>query len=217
MRWAALVIVLAAASRADGRVVMRPRDPPVVQACRTRPSWTEVERCLDKLGTFTLERSLDRARLVHVWIDSPDGEPKQDAGVYVFIQQKDSTWRVGGMFAEGMNDTVISFAAVTIERHVGYRLDVGTLERTPFTLDGAPPIQVVIRRLTSLYCYGNNHHCVQVMTGCEMMSRGKTLLAFHGSARIERGDIVVDGDTSRAGSVCASTPRFSLGWAEGDN
>ena len=215
----AVAIVLAAASSADARMIRRQRDPVVVETCRTRPSWTDVERCLNKLGRFRLERSLDRARLVRVWIDSPDegDEPNQDGGVYLFIQQKDSTWRIGGMFSERMNDTVISLAQVTIERHVGYRLDVGTLQRTPLALDGAPPVQTVIRTLSSLYCFGNDHRCVDVVTGCEVMSRGKTLLAFHGTLRVEGGDVIVEGDASHAGSVCSSTRRLSLGWAEAED
>jgi hypothetical protein len=221
MRWLALAIVVAAASSADARMVRRPRDPAVVEACRTRPSWSEVERCLNKLGRFTIERSLDRARLVRVWIDDPDAddtERKQDAGVYLFLQQKDSTWLIGGMFAERVDYTAISLAQVTIERHVGYRLDMGTLQRTSLALDGAPPVDTVTRTLMSLYCYGNDHRCIDIVTACEVMSsRGKTLLAFHGTLRLERGDLVVDGDPSHAGSVCASTRRIPLGWAEAEN
>ncbi len=215
----ALAIVLATAGSVDARMVRR-RDPPVVEACRSRKDWPEVARCLDKLGSFTIERSLARARLVRVWIDDPDAvgaEMKTDAGVYLFVQQKDASWRIGGMFARRMNDTVLALAAVTVDRHVGYRLDVGTLQRTPLSLDAAPPVDASIRTLTSLYCYGKDYGCIEVQTSCEVMSRGKALFAFHGTVRLEGGDVVVQGDQSLAGSVCASTPRFSLGWAAQDD
>lgn len=212
MWWTALAILVATVGTADARMV-RHRDPPVVEACGTRKDWPAVAACLDKLGSFQIERSLGRARLVRVWID--DG--KQDAGVYLFIQQKDSTWRIGGMFARGTNDTVIGVGVVTIDRHLGYQLDVGTLQRTPLSLDDAPPMQVTIRTRSSLYCFGDRPYCEEVQTSCEVMTRGKALLAFHGTARIEQGDIVVDGDASRAGSVCTSGQRVSLRWDRESN
>ncbi len=213
MRWAALAIVAAAAGSADARMVRR-RDPPVVEACRNRKDWSEVTKCLDKLGSFRVERTLDRARLVRVSIREPgllDGDPERDAGVYLFVQQKDGTWLIGGM-ATGVNATVIDLAAVTIHRHLGYRLDMGTLEHTPLSLDRAPPVTVSIRRRSSLYCYGNDYRCIDVPTDCDVMTRGTTLLVFHGTTRVDGGDVVVDGDASYAGSICTSSPRFTLGW-----
>ena len=218
MRWLALTMLLAAAPAADARRIIRPRDPPVVGACRGGKDWAEVARCLGKIGKLTIERSMGTARLVHViatskdWVDTG---PPQDLGIYLYVQAKDQSWHVGGMYQRGDNDTFLGLVPVTITKHDGWRLDVGSLSRSPLSLDGAPPVPVTIRTLSSLYCSGEDHRCVEIQTMCEVTTRGKMLLAFHGTLRLVKGDVFVDGDQSRAGSVCRATRGISIRWGDG--
>lgn len=218
MRWLALAIVLCTASGVAAEVVRR-RDPPVVEACRGSKDWSQIERCLDKLGSFKIERSAPRARLVHVFIDDKawtGATSPEDAGYYLYVQQRNATWRVGGMYRRGANDTIVGLVPVTITGHDGWRLDAGSLIHTPLSLDGAPPVPVSIRTVSSLYCDGGDYRCNELQTTCEVMARGKARLVFHGTLRVAKGDVFVDGDQSRAGSVCRGAQSISLGWSESD-
>lgn len=217
MRWIALaivlVIVLVTLGDASARMIRR-RDPPVVEACRQRKDWSEVSACLAKLGTFTLDRTLGRSRLVHVWLDPIERareELRRDAGFYLYVQDGDGTWHIGGMFDQpGGAQYLRGLAEVTIGRRTMHRIDVGTLLRTPLSLDGAPSISAVIHRQSSLYCYGSSHYCLELLTACDVMTRGKTLLSFHGTPRIAGQEVIADGDRRNAGSICSGTGSISV-------
>lgn len=210
MRWIALAIVLLTPGAASARMVRR-RDPPVVEACRERKDWAAVTACLGKLGTYTVDRTVGRARLVHVRLRSADEPLLEDAGFYLFVQSADGTWHIGGMYsASGSEAYIRGLAEITVARRTMYRIDVGSLQRTPLTIDGAPPVSVTIHRQASLYCYGVSYGCVDLPTTCEVMTRGKTLFSFHGTLRLSGQDVIVEGDERNAGSICTASRTIAL-------
>lgn len=205
MRWLAVVIVLATASSASARM-MRRRDPPVVEACRQEKSWPLVEACLDKLGSFTVDRATSRVRLVHVTIDNElAGRPPEDAGFYLYAQAADGSWQIGGMYARGGQDVYVrDLVEMSIGKVGLFRLDVGAVLRTQLTIDGSPALSTVVHTRSAVFCYGSDYRCREIQTDCEVMSRGKTLFSFHGTLRRENHEVFVEGDERNAGSVCRS-------------
>jgi uncharacterized Zn-binding protein involved in type VI secretion len=207
VRIAALLIVLLATSATAKRIVIM--DPPIVSACPGGKSWDAVQVCLARQGKLTFERTLPAARLVRV-VQINDGKP-YDAGVYLYLQRADKSWRIGGMF-EGTSYAVIDLKPLTIAGHRGYELAIGQILRTTVSIDGVTASPAVLFSKRVLFCAGDAYGCPDATTQCDVMFRGKTLWTFRGRIAFEPGKAVVHGDRSHGGQFCAPTKDVFLGW-----
>lgn len=210
MRIAALVVLLGtlvATDAAARRIVIM--DPPIVTACPGGKAWDAVQTCLARQGKLTFERTLPGARLVRV-VQNNDGAP-YDAGLYLYVQKPDKSWKIGGMF-EGTSYSVIDLKPLTIAGHQGYELDVGQILRTSVSVDGATASPAVLSTKRVLFCAGDSYGCPDATTQCDVMVRGKTLWTFRGTITFEPGKAVVHGDRSYGGQVCVPTKDVFLGW-----
>jgi hypothetical protein len=192
---------------AAARIVIM--EPSVVYRCPNARSWELLEKCLQTLGRPTVLRSLPSVRLVTV---ASASDPKVSLGLFVYVQRKHE-WRLGGL-REGDFDTVLGFEAVTINRHQGYRLDVGTTVRTTVARADASGSPALLRRHEIAFCGGDSYGCTQVTTLCEVYVGGKILHLFRGTLAIEdQNQLRLDGDRAQAGAACQVAERAFLGWS----
>ena len=120
MRWAALLVLLVATEAAAKRVVIR--EPPIVRACPGGKSWDAVQKCIDRQGKVTVERVLDKAKLVRI-VQQVNNVPN-DLGVYLYVQDSSGAWHMGGMFDNSGPYLVTDAKPLTIAKHTGYRIDI---------------------------------------------------------------------------------------------
>lgn len=203
------------AREASARIVIS--EPPMVRACPGAKTWPLVERCLAAQGAVQLERSLPKAKLVRVVMH--EDQTTYDAGIYLYLQRPDGSWSLGGMFTGGMSGgssyTVLELAPETIERHTGYRLEIGQITRTTSSLDGATSVPILLRTRRVLFCAGTSYGCPDATTQCDVITHGKALFTFRSTLVFETGLVRVVGDRSHAGAACNTTERVFLGWPAG--
>ena len=207
MRVAALLVLLLATDALARRIVIS--DPPIVTACPGGKTWEVVQTCLARQGKLTFERTLPTARLVRIVQDN-DGHP-YDAGVYLYLQQLDKTWKVGGMF-EAPSYSVMDLKPLTIAGHQGFELDVGQITHPSVSLDGVTTVRAVIATKRVLFCGGDSYGCPDATTQCDVMIHGKTLWTFRGTIAFEPGKAVIHGDRLFGGPICVPTRDVFLGW-----
>jgi hypothetical protein len=208
VRWLALALILLSGEALARKVVIR--EPPIVRACPDGKSWSAVETCLRAQGTITIERSLPKAKLVHVMQERTGGEI-DDAGVYLYIARADGSWAIGGMF-DGGSFSVMDLAPLTIANHAGYKLDIGQIMRTTISLDGVTSMPAIVATKRVLFCSGSSYGCPDATTQCDVIVHGKTLWTFRGTITFEPGVARVVGDRTKGGAVCVPTEQVYLGW-----
>ena len=208
MRWLALALLLLTGEAAARKLVIR--EPPIVRACPSGRSWGAITACLGQQGTITIERSLPKAKLVHVIQEGRDGVP-DDAGVYLYVQMGDGSWQVGGMF-DGNPFTVMDLAPLTIANHAGYQLEIGQIYRSSISLDGVTSLPAIIATKRVLFCSGSTYGCPDATTQCDVIVHGKTLWTFRGKITFEPGMARIVGDRSKGGQVCVPSEQVWLGW-----
>lgn len=208
VRWAALLVLLLAADAAAKRVVIR--EPPIVRACPGGKSWAEVQRCIDRQGTVTVERVLDNAKLVHI-VQKIDGTAN-DLGIYLYVEAK-GAWHMGGMFDASGDFVVTALAPLTIAKHTGFRIDITTWSHMPMSLDHVTSRPTIMTTRRTLFCAGDRYGCADAITRCDVMVRGKVALTFQGKLDIVGpSEVHVLGDRDYAGDICDATGRVFIGW-----
>lgn len=207
MRIVALLIMLFAPVALARRIVIM--DPPIVTACPGAKAWDAVQACLARQGKLTFERSLPTAKLVRV-VQNNDGTP-YDAGLYLYVQRPDKSWKVGGMF-EGTSYSVIDLKSLTIAGHQGYELDIGQIMHTTVSIDGSSSVPAILSTKRVLFCGGDSYGCPDATMSCDVMIHGKTLWTFRGSIGFEPGKAIVHGDRAYGGQFCSPTRDVFLGW-----
>ena len=205
MRWLVLVLLpsmflLLGATRADAKIVIM--EPPVPHLCRSGPTWPVVDSCLKKIGKLAVLRDTPDAKLVTVG----------DDGVYLYVRNA-KLWVLGGMY-EVSPIAVIDLHPVTINKHAGYRVDLGVQVVTTVGLDEVGGVAMATIRTThALFCSGDGYRCADALTQCDVLVHGKSYFVFRGHLTVESENIVhVDGDRTRAGAACSGPDRLYLGW-----
>ncbi len=202
MRGLVIGLLLAAASaRAEAKIVIM--EAPVPHNCRSAPTWSQLEICLKKIDKITVLRDTADAKLVVVG----------DLGTYLYLKRPQA-WQLGGSY-EGGPVVLIDLHAVTINKHLGYRIDLGTQLVTEIAVDdngGAEP--ATIRSVHTLFCSGDGYNCVDALTRCDAIVHGKSYFVFRGTLTVEDQNIVhVVGDRTRSGPTCTGQEKMYLGWA----
>lgn len=203
---AALVILLCLIGPTVARAKVVVMEPPVVYQCRQSPTWNAVLECMKKLGKITNTRAVAGGKLVQLEGDNP--------GVYLFTQHAaNGPWTIGGIYQQG-NAIVLDFAPVTLNKHAGFRIDLGARIEVGIQVDdvNGSVIGGESRQNIVMFCGGDNYYCEQAMVSCDARAHGRTYNLFRGTLRIDGNEVHVDGDRSRAGSACQGTDHFFLGW-----
>jgi hypothetical protein len=199
-------ITAAAAPPVRAEVVV---EPPAVRLCPRTKSWDALEKCLAKLRIVPRSlRTLPSAKLVML----EQQAPVVPVGAYLYVQHG-SEWQLAGMTETvGWSFEALDLATMTIASRTAYRFDYGVEMPTSVQL-GAMPVAGLLRMTRSMYCSGDQvYQCAEITMACELLVRGRALLAFHGAVSIARGDVTVTGDQRRAGRVCAGATQIHLPW-----
>ena len=211
MRWLVLALVLAAAP-ADARKPM-PRLPVFAEQCQAAASIEALETCLHKLGTPTLLRAFAHARVYRVDQDRGDGE-RFAVGIALYVEREHG-WMLGGQHERrGQEFDVLDAAPLVVGKHTGYRIDIVSAMHTRASIDGFTSVPAVLTLRRAMLCAGTTWRCTEVVASCDVLVRGATLWTFHGSLTFTDSQVHVDGDRTKAGTMC-STPSVSfIGWPQ---
>jgi hypothetical protein len=193
----ALVIVLLMAGTASARVVMTPTIP---RSCPRAARWDDVTKCLTRFGKPKVARDLRNAKLVVL----SDGAP----GVYLYV--RDGEWRIAGMYE--ISGEPIAFQRVTINKHVGYRFDLGMSLDSDIAINEDESRPAVTQLKVSVFCSGASYRCTPVVTSCDVFVDGSSRETYRGKLRFV-GDVVKNvGDRKRVREQCATPEEQSLFW-----
>lgn len=171
------------------------------EMCERNASWPKLVKCLGK-GGLKVKTLYDRgtARLVSVESNATF------ASVFLYRQNKGRWERAGLYLSTSPAIEILSFERFKHEN--GYRIEQGSIMRSSAFTGGQFPggpqtsVQVTLRRVTSSVCLDNNY-CQSIITSCEALVDGKTRWSFHGTLRIDHGQIRMSGDPTYAGQICA--------------
>jgi len=211
-RLVAALALVAGVARADRVVRM---DPPVVRACRSLPSWDKVETCLTAHGTPKVIRTLPHARLIRLLAKGTGDDLELGSnGLYLYVD-KGKAWQLGGTyFNETPDSEVLGASEVTVNHHVGYRIDIGQIARFPVSVDGVTSQPAVMTVRLSVLCSGDTWQCVQATTACDVLVHGKAQWTFRGVLTIADNQAKVTGDAHNVGTMCPGEQQLFLGWAD---
>jgi hypothetical protein len=211
MRWlrraALAAIALAATDASAKRVVI---EPPVVRSCRTGKTWDDVTKCLAKLGTPELARSLPGARVV--WLKKPPGS--WIGGGFYLYRQRDGQWALSGMWESSGQSLLLGTVPLTIGRHTGYQLDIGQAFTAAMPVDAFVGRIADVRMRHAVFCPGNHWTCIDMVTACEVGFAGHVVWTFRGTVTIDGDFAKVAGDRRQAGPLCNVVERLYLGWSD---
>lgn len=210
MRWLALALV-AMSSTASARRMPMPYRPAVVNTCAHAPSFDAVEKCLRKLGTATVVRTLPGARLVHI---ERTGDSPYDLGLALYVEH-DGQWHVGGVYEpRGSTYELLDAAVLVVDKHSGFRIDIGELHSTQVSIDGIRTVPARFAFRSVLLCAGEGWACTRITTGCDVLVRGATMWTFHGTLSIENQRFQLAGDRSASLPNCNLPQTGFVGWPE---
>jgi len=201
----ALVILCLLTATASARLVVM--EPTVAYRCPRAKTWELVETCLRQHGTPTLLQQVTGAKLVAL------GTPEQPSqqGFYLYVQ-RGKQWQLGGI-DESDQLQLIKLAPITINKHRGYKLDIGRFVPNGVIREDGSIALARVRTMYSLYCSGDNYGCARIVTVCEVFEGGKVTGLFRGTPSIVDQNLVkVTGDMSQAGPACRVSDRAYLGW-----
>jgi hypothetical protein len=211
MRWAVASAFAVLATTSQARAKFEVMEPTVASVCRRAKSWDAVEKCLKKLGASTVLRTLPGARLVGL-INRPGGTTLTELALYV---ERGHDWILGGLYeARGAEFELFDAATLVVGKHTGYRIEIGDLTRTLFSLDGATNVTGLLAKRQVLLCSGDNWRCTEVTTSCDVFVRGGALWSFRGAYKIVDNTVVVTGDRRISGSLSAPPEKQFLGWGQ---
>jgi hypothetical protein len=204
MRHAAVVFAVELAAP-----VVSAKPAPVTRVwtvCADAPSWGKLEKCLERFGKPTLERTFEHLKIVSV------GENARQArapGLYVYAE-RDSTLRlVTWQYAPAGAAELLDIRKVSVGGKRAYRLDIGTIESSVVVLDDETVLAATVQRKTAAFCLGLDTICASVVESCDVIVGGKAYYTFRGTVALEDGTVVVTGDRSRAGT-CPTPERTPL-------
>lgn len=188
----ACVALASIAGRGDARRVVH--IPTLGELCPGNTEWRKVAECIKRQGAFTLERDEERVKVVHVT------EKSRMGGLYIYTLGKQ--WKLRGELRLYQDHDVLGFTHVTFGKHSGVRLDAGLAMPTSFSLDGETTMPATLRQEHTLVCFDDRSGCVQMMTSCDLLLRGKAYYTFRGKLVYADRQLKVVGDRGKAGNYC---------------
>jgi hypothetical protein len=197
VRWPTVLVVVLVAGRVDARPRPVPDFGTPTVSCDRGASWPKLHSCLQRGGNSVNELyDLDGAKLVTVRRATSD-----TAAVYLFLL-RDGVWQRANVY-NSVNPTteILSFGRMKKTR--GYKLEVGTVSTIATALGEERVRKVTLRRLISTVCLDETGYCRSVFTQCDALIDGKAYWSFRGKLAIENTRILLTGDTTHAGTVCA--------------
>ena len=203
MRAFALLLLLAGV--AHGEFVIS--EPVVASSCPAGKTWPDVVQCLGTFGKVRILESSPTVRLVRVITNDPN---PVDRGIYLYLLDGPLMWKLGGMF-EGEVE-VVELAPITIAKLSGYRMTLARSFVTTVQVDEGV-IAATEQQQFYLYCSGIGYRCVEAMTACDVLVRGKAIQTFRGAVKIDEdgSQFTIEGDRSKA-RACAPPERNALFW-----
>ena len=208
MRWLVACLVACASVAAAKIVIM---EPAIVRQCSHAPSWDGVEKCLKKLGKPTVVRDMLGGKLVQ--LVQPSGDEGFDTGLSLFVP-RGNQWKLGGLYEASGQYELLAAVPLTVQKHTGFRIDIGELLRTSVSLDNVTATPAVFAMHRVLLCGGDDWHCANVVVGCDVFVRGGVMWSFHGTLSISDNQVRVTGDRKLAGAMCSVGETQYLGWSQ---
>jgi hypothetical protein len=209
----AIAVMLAIAAAAPAHADMdAERPPPQVRACRHAPSFATIEQCLRARGRVTVLRELPHARVVRIEEKFERGDDT-DVGMSLYVERAGS-WRLGGIFESQGPYELLAADTVRSGTHEGYRLDVGDIRTTSLSLDDVTSTPAAVRAHRVVLCSGDDWHCIEMMTACDVLVRGRTYFTFRGAVEVGNNVVRVAGDRRAAGTLCSVPASVLLGWTQ---
>lgn len=206
-----LALLDAREAEAKRRIVIM--EPSVAYKCPQQKTWAAVETCLQQFGKPGVIKSIG-ATVKLVALAATAEVPRAQTGLYLYVQ-KGPLWRLAGMY-EGEGVDLLKLEAIVINKHAGFRLDLGQTLHSSVAVDadGTSVRPALVRIGITLYCGGDNYGCSQVTTLCDAIVGGKTISLFRGEQSIvENAQVTVAGDHRFGGSMCQAGDRIFLGWS----
>jgi hypothetical protein len=205
------IACLSASATAHSEVVM---DPPAVRLCAFGKTWDDMSTCLGKLHikANVLETTKDArlAKLVQSLENRP--MPTYEIGIYLYVNNGKMWQLAGALSTSGTTSEILGFSTVPVGSHTAYRVDVGETMQMSQNF-GTTTVTGDVRMHHTMFCPGDNwRRCINVLASCEMLVRGRALFAFHGAVSIAKNMVIVDGDISKAGMMCAGKTSAQLVW-----
>lgn len=185
------LLVLVAGSASARRVVHMPT---LSEVCPSNAEWDKLDACIRRHGTMKLLRDEPQLKIVDVTDASRFG------GIYIYSFK--TKWDMRGQMRLWQEHDVLDIERVAYGGHKGIRFDVGLATALPFSVDGETSQPGMLRQQMTLVCFDDRSGCLQVITNCEMLVRGKALYMFRGKLTYADKQLQVTGDRSRTGSYC---------------
>ncbi len=213
MKWlVACALVLVPALAAAHRPPPPPRIPTLARACPTTPTYEALESCLEKLGRVTIVRDLTHARLLRVRLGPKDGE--SDLGLALYVQDGQG-WHIGGVYEpRGLAYEPLSLEPLTVDKHSGFRIDIGIAQHTWAAVDAVHAMPVIVMSRHVLLCDGTRWRCIELVVGCDTLVRGAAVWTFHGELSVADNQAHVAGDRTHTGTSCSVPETVFLGWPQ---
>lgn len=190
----ACIVLACVGARSDARRVVH--IPTLGELCPGNAEWSKVLTCIERAGarTFTLVRDEPRVKVVRIT------ERSRLGGLYIYMLGKQ--WQLRGELRLYQDHEVLAFTHVTFGKHMGVRLDAGMAMPTSFSFDGETTMPATLRQEHTLVCFEDRQGCVQVMTSCDLLLRGKAYHSFRGELVYANRQLKVIGDRGKAGNYC---------------
>lgn len=199
----ALIILMLVGGTASARVVMIPTIP---RSCPLAASWDEATKCLARFGKPKVVGDLGTAKLVLL------SEGSRIPGLYIYV--RDGEWRIAGMYEMGGEIDLASFKRVTINKHAGYRFDLGMSVGNEIAIDEDQTRHAVTQLKVSVFCAGASYRCTPIVTSCDVFVDGRSRETYRGKLSFV-GDVVKNvGDRKRVRGSCSTPEEQSLFWTD---
>lgn len=189
----ASICAVTAPQRADARRVVH--IPTLRELCPGGSDWVKVSGCIKRQGDFKLVRDEKAVKLVQL------SRAARLGGLYVFMHDGKS-WQLRGELRVDQDADLLRFERVAFGKHAGYRVDVGIAMNTSLSRDGETVVPAVLRQQFALLCFEDRASCLEVMTSCDLLVRGRAYNAFRGKLAYANKQLSVVGDRRRAGEYC---------------
>ncbi len=206
--WFAVCVLAVLAGRARAKIVIM--EPPIVQACRTAPSWSKLMDCMKQHGlTATVVRSLDDAKLLQV---ESAGSTTHEVEAFALYVSHSTGWTIGGLLeagSRGRDYELQRFERVTAGAYHGYRFDLASTQPTSVSLDQVTSERALSRQVQTVFCAGTSYSCMQLVPRCSTIVFGQAYQVFAGTIDVTGDRVKLTG----AGSVpssCSAPGEYTL-------
>ncbi|HEX5059197.1 MAG TPA: hypothetical protein VFV99_07545 [Kofleriaceae bacterium] len=194
-RWLVLALLLASTGTASPRRVVHM--PTLPEVCPSNAEWDKLDACIRRHGTMKVLRDEPALKIIDL-----DDRMSRFGGIYVYAFK--TKWDMRGTMRLWQEHDVLGVQHVTYGKHKGIRFDVGLSTAMPFTLDGETSMQGVLRQQETMVCFEDAWGCLQAITSCELLMRGKAYYSFRGTLAYADKQLQIVGDRSRSGTYCTS-------------